>query len=75
MTRVILIDPESELIIHSIPIETRESACRCENLQKDLETARGHELERVIVSMHTVRIMDRNDPIPIPLMSTRLERT
>lgn len=75
MTHVILIDPESELIIHNIPIDSKESAHRCEAFLKQLETERGHELERVIISMKTVRIMDKDDPIPVPLMSTRLEHT
>lgn len=75
MTRVILIDPVDELIVHNIPIESKESAHRCEAFIKDLEAARGHELDRVIISMKTVRIMDRNDSIPVPPMSTRLERT
>jgi hypothetical protein len=75
MTCIIIIDPVDELIIHNIPIETKESARRCDNFQKALEAQRGHELERIIVSMHTVRIMERTDPVPVPLFSTRLERT
>ncbi len=75
MTHIILIDPVDEIIVHNIPIESKDSAHRCDNFQKSLEAQRGHELERVIVSMHTVRIMERTDPVPVPLFSERLVRT
>jgi hypothetical protein len=67
MTRIYIIDPVYELIVHGIFVESKESASRIDRLWKAEEAARGHELERVILSMKTVRIMERNDPIPVPV--------
>ena len=75
MTSIIIIDPLDEKIIHNIQIESKDSAKRCDKFFRDQEIARGHELERIIVSMKTVRIMDRNDPIPVPVFTTRQELT
>jgi hypothetical protein len=66
MTSIIIVDPHDEKIIHNITIESKESAKRVDQFFREQEIARGHELERLIVSFGTVRIMDRNDPIPVP---------
>jgi hypothetical protein len=73
MTSIIIVDPHDEKIIHNIPVESKDSAKRIDKFFREQEIARGHELERVIVSMNTVRIMDREDPIPVPVITTRQE--
>ena len=74
MTKVILIDSHNEIIIHSIAIESKESARRTDQLWKDEEGTRHHEVERLIVNGGIVRIMDRTDPIPVPVFSDRQAR-
>lgn len=73
MTSIIIIDPFDEKIIHNIPIESKNSARRADQFFREQEIARGHELERLIVSMRTVRIMDRDDQIPVPVFTARQE--
>ncbi|RPI86486.1 MAG: hypothetical protein EHM40_23660 [Chloroflexi bacterium] len=67
MTKIIIIDPEKELIIHSLFIETKRDKTRCEDLITQAVTERGREMDRIIVSMGTVRIMEPNEPIPVPV--------
>ena len=74
MTTILIVDPIDEKIIHNISIESKESVKRITEFIKQQEIARGHELERLIVSMRTVRIMDRSDKILVPLFSDRQER-
>lgn len=71
MTKIILIDSQDEIIIHSVSIESKESARRIDELWKAEESTRHHEIERLIVSSGMVRIMDRTDPIPVPVFSDR----
>jgi len=66
MTKLILIDPRSELLIHSISIDYDTNLKKIQAFIIDKEKEYG-ELERVLVSLGTVRIMDRNDTIPIPI--------
>ena len=66
-SKIIIIDPVDRIIIHSVDIFDKDGARRAENYWREQEAARGRELERVIVSMAQVRIMGRNDPIPVPL--------
>jgi hypothetical protein len=68
MTTILMIDPLDEIILHNIPIVSKESAHRFDAFYKQEMIARGHELERVIVSMGTVRIMARQDPVPVPTL-------
>lgn len=67
MTRIVLIDPKNELVLHSISIETKGDAKRLEDYWHQEEQTRGYEVDRIIVSMGTSRIMDRNDPVPVPV--------
>jgi hypothetical protein len=75
MTSILIIDPRDEKIIHNIQVESKDSAKRIDQFFREQEIARGHELERVIVSMNTVRIMDRNDKIPVPVFTARQDCT
>lgn len=67
MTRIILIDPKNEIIIHSIAIETKGDGQRLDYYWHKEEQTRGYPVDRILVSCGTVRIMDREDPIVIPL--------
>ena len=69
MTKIILVDSQNEIIIHSISIESKESARRTDQLWKYEESTRHHEVERLIVNGGMIRIMDRTDPIPVPVFS------
>lgn len=66
MTHIILVDPATELILHNIEIATKDDAKRFSEYQKYEEAARGHACDRIIMSMHTTRIMEPGDPIPVP---------
>jgi len=67
MTRIILIDPKNEIIIHSIAIETKQDGQHLDYYWHKEERERGHQIDRILVSCGTVRIMERDDPITIPL--------
>jgi len=62
-----LIDPADRLLIFSLDIFSKEDAKRFNEEWKKQEKARGHDLDRVIVSMGETRVMQRDDAIPIPL--------
>ena len=66
MTHILLIAPRQELIIHNIPVFDNSDVKRIESWIKIKEAEYG-EIERVILSMGTVRIMEPGEPIPIPL--------
>jgi hypothetical protein len=67
MTRIILIDPKNEIIIHSIAIESKGDGQRLDYYWHKEERERKYEIDRVLVSCGTVRLMARDDPICIPL--------
>jgi hypothetical protein len=67
MTRIVLIDPKNELILHSIAIESKGDAQRLDYYWHREERERNYEIERILVSCETVRIMGREDPITVPI--------
>ncbi len=67
MTTILIVDPVDEKIIHNIQVVSKDTVKRIDQFIREQEIARGHELERIIVSMHTVRIMERTDPVPVPI--------
>lgn len=65
--KIILIAPKQGIVVHSgMDIFDKESVKKIEAFIKNKEPQYG-ELERIILSMGTVRIMDPGEPIPIPL--------
>lgn len=64
--RVILVDPKNELILHSIAIETKGDAQRFVYYWKKEERERQYQIERVLVYGGTCRIMDPDEPVPVP---------
>jgi hypothetical protein len=67
MTRIILVDPKLELILHSIAIETRADGARLGYYWYREERIREYEILRVLISGGQARVMDREDPIPVPV--------
>ena len=67
MTRIILVDPRLELILHSIAIESKNDGARIDYYWHREERTRGYEIIRVLVSCETARIMEREDPITVPV--------
>lgn len=65
--RIILIDPKNEITLHSIAIETKADGQRLDYYWHKEERERNYEVDRILVSCGTCRIMDRNDPITVPL--------
>jgi len=70
MVHIILIAVKQELIIHNLPIFDKSDAKKINDFIKN-KTQEYGEIERVILSMGTVRIMDPKEEIPIPLPSAR----
>ena len=69
MTRIVLIAPRQGLVVHTgMDVFTNESVRKIEEFCKVKEAEYG-EIERIILSMGTVRIMDSKEKIPVPLAS------
>ena len=68
MTHILLIAPRQELIIHNIPIFDNSDVKKVESWIRIKEAEYG-EIDRLILSMGTVRIMEPGEPIPVPLQA------
>jgi len=66
MTKIYLIDPRREILVHTISIDYDSSKKKIDEFIQNKTNEYG-DLERVIVSMGTVRIMGQFDPVPIPI--------
>lgn len=66
MVNIILVVPTKEIYLGAFPVYDEGSKARLEKLITNWQAEYG-EIERVIVSMGTVRIMEPGDPIPLPL--------
>ncbi len=66
MTRILLVSPSREIVVHDIPIFDNSDVKKVQSFIKSKEDDYG-ELERIIISMGTVRIMERTDEVPVPL--------
>ena len=62
--KVIIVDCHDELLIGSFPIDGEDNARRIDRRWREQETARGHELDRLLVRGGTCEIMNRDVPIP-----------
>ena len=65
MTKILFINPRTELLIHSVSIYPETDIRKLETLIAGIEKEQG-PLDRVIISMKTVRVMELCDPIPKP---------
>lgn len=66
MTKVLLIDPKMEIVLHSVQIINKESVKRFTSYHSQEERARGYPLERLLIREGFISIMDIKDEIPIP---------
>lgn len=69
MTRIVLIAPRQGVVVHSgMDVFDNGSVKKIDDFCKVKEAEYG-EIERIILSMGTVRIMDSKEKIPVPLTS------
>lgn len=74
MTKIILIAPRQGIVIHSgMDVFTNESVKKIEEFTRLKEMEYG-EIERVILSMGTVRIMEPFEKIPVPMQPAGVRR-
>jgi len=72
VTHILLIDPHKEMILHNLPVYEKSDVKKIEKFIRNLE-AEHPDIERLILSMGTVRIMGPDEPIPVPVpKSTRI---
>lgn len=67
MTHILIIAPAQELVLHNVAIFDNADVHKVQDFIKDKTKDYG-DIERVIISMGTVRIMEKDDQIPIPLL-------
>lgn len=67
MTRVIIIDPKGEIVLHSVQIFNKESVKRVDRYFSEEKKSRGYALERILIREGLVTIMDDDQEIPIPV--------
>ena len=67
MVQVVVIDPKTELILHNIPIVSKESVRRLKEYCRAEEEDRGRDLVRLLICEGTVRVMDPLMEIPVPV--------
>jgi hypothetical protein len=75
MVKVVVIDPKSELILHNMPIENKDSVKRINAFCRAEEEDRGLDLVRLLICEGTVRVMDRCMEIPVPVYPVLRRRT
>jgi hypothetical protein len=68
MTRVLLVAPVQEQVIHNIPIFDNTDVKSVQAFIKNKQDEYG-EITRILVSLGTVRILKDQEEIPIPLRS------
>lgn len=66
MPHIILVVAAKEQSLGSFPVHDEESRARLEKQIEQWQAEYG-EIERIIMNMGTVRIMEPGDPIPLPL--------
>jgi hypothetical protein len=68
MTKVLLVAPRQEMVIHDIPIVDNTDVKKVQAFIRDKERDYG-EVTRILFSLGTVRVMAPAEEIPIPLQS------
>jgi hypothetical protein len=66
MTHILIVAPAQELLLHNIAIHDNADVRKVQAFIEDKIKDYG-DLERIIISMGTVRIMEKDQEIPIPL--------
>jgi len=67
MTLVIVVDPVSELVIHSVHIFSKDHKKRFDAFFTKEQKDRGHNLDRILVREKFSTIMDPKDEVPVPV--------
>lgn len=75
MTRVIIMDPKLEIVLHSIQIHNKESVKRCDRYFADEVKSRGYPLDRILIREGLITIMEDRDEIPIPAEMPLVRKT
>lgn len=74
MTRIVLIAPRQGIVVHSgMDVFDNGSAKKIDDFCRAKEAEYG-EIERIILSMGTVRIMEVGEKIPVPLQAAGVRR-
>lgn len=68
LTRVLLVAPLQEIVIHDIPIHDNSDVKQVQKFIKNKEVEYG-EITRILFSLGTVRVMKDLEEIQIPLRS------
>lgn len=68
MTHILLLDPHKEMILHNIPVYANSDVRKIEAFIRVLQ-GEHPDIERLILSMGTVRIMEPGEPIPVPMQA------
>jgi hypothetical protein len=68
MTKVLLVAPVQELVIHNIPITDNSDVKKLEMFIRDKEKEYG-EVTRILFSLGEVRVMKPREEVPIPLQA------
>lgn len=67
MTLVIVVDPITETLIHSVHIFNKDSKKRFDEFFKKEQSDRGHNLDRVLIREKFSTLMDPKDEVPVPV--------
>jgi hypothetical protein len=66
MTRILLVSPSREIVVHDIPIYDNTDVKKVQAFIRDKENEYG-EIMRLLFSLGEVRVMKPGEEIPIPL--------
>lgn len=71
MTLVVVVDPVTELVIHSVHIFHKDHKKRFDTWFTKEQKDRGHNLDRVLVREGFTTIMNPKDEVPVPVELAR----
>ena len=74
MTRILLISPSRELLIKDIPVFDNDDVKKIKDFIEN--TKSGYDdLERIIINRGTIRIMGKEEDIPVPSVSEMVKES
>ncbi len=71
MTLILIVDPISEILIHSVHIFDKKSKNNFDAYFKGEQIARGHALDRILVRENFSTVMDPGEEVPVPVELVR----
>ncbi len=72
MTRILLISPSRELFIKDIPVFDNNDVKKIKDFIENTKSEYGN-LERIIITRGTVRLMGKDEEIPVPSVSEKAQ--